>query len=147
MAMRGTPFLAFLSFLVLAASAPACGTDAVGVEACREIENARCNRTVECGISLEQPRPAGDAVEACRRFYLDACLHGIQSAKDPTVAEKKACIEAITAGSCDVVREPQRAPACAFIIPPDTPADAGADTSTTDAKEPAPPVAQPDAAK
>ena len=90
---------------------------------------------------------AGDAVEACRRFYLDACLHGIQSAKDPTVAEKKACVDAITAGSCDVVREPQRAPACAFIVPPDTPADAGADTSATDAKEPAPPVAQPDAAK
>jgi len=123
--------------------APACGTDAVGVEACREIENARCDRAPECQIALTAPNPADDPVEACRRFYLDACLHGLQSAKEPTVAEKNTCVGALKAGACEVVRFPEKAPECAFLIPPDTPPDSGA-PATPDGSEPPPPAPQPD---
>lgn len=145
MLKRSVSVLAVVSLALSLVGAPACGTDAVGVDACREIEAARCDRAVECQIPLDSPRPGGDPVAACRRFYLDACLHGIQSGKDPTVPERKACVDAVTTGTCDVVRQPQRAPGCAFIIPADTP-DAGAIDAKSDA-EPAPPAPQPDAAK
>ena len=144
MLKRSVSVVALISLGLAITGVPACGTDAVGVDACREIEGARCKRAVECQIPLSSPNPAGDPAEACRRFYVDACLHGIQSAKDPTVPERKACVDAVTTGSCDVVREPQRAPGCAFIIPVDTP-DAGA--AKTDAAEPPPPAPQPDASK
>ncbi len=143
MLKRSVSVVVLVSLGLSVLGAPACSTDAVGVDACREIESARCNRAVECSIPLGSPNPAGDPVAACRRFYLDACLHGVQSAKDPTVPERKACVDAVTTGACAVVREPQLAPGCAFILPSDTPDASPAPTGS----EPRPPSPQPDAAK
>ena len=128
------------------ASGAACGTDAVGVDGCQEIEAARCRRAVECGLALDSPRPAADPVAACERFYFDACLHGIQSGKEPTVPQRKACVEAVTTGACDVVRQPERAAGCAFIVPDDQ-AASSATASAASTTTPPPPVAQPDAGK
>ncbi len=122
----------------------ACGTDATGVEACREIENARCDRAVECQIPLTTPPPATDPTESCRRFYLDACLHGLQSAKDPNPAEKNGCVDAVKTGTCETVRFPEKAPACAFLIPPDAPPPDAASDVAADRSEPPPPAPQPD---
>lgn len=131
------------ALLVGLVGSTACGTDAVGVDACREIEAARCKRAAECGLPLDSPRPATDPAAACERFYVDACLHGIQSGVEPTVPQRKACVDAVTTSTCDVVREPQRAPGCAFIVPSEQ-ADSAAPTSTT---SPPPPIAQPDSGK
>jgi hypothetical protein len=126
----------------------ACGTDAVGIETCRQIEEARCRRAPDCpDIDLSKPphrgSPATD-VDACIRFYRDACLHGLAVA-DPGAVTTKACIDAIGAGSCTVVEHPETAAACAWLIPPapspatdasDGPADAidaAPDTPPSDA--------------
>ena len=145
MVKRWAALFASASIAIAVAGSTACGTDAVGVEACREIEAARCKRAVECGIPLDSPKPGTDPVAACERFYVDACLHGIQSAYDPNPAERKACLDAVGTGTCDVVKQPETSKACAFIVPPAAPAttDAAADA----AAEPDAPVAQPDAAK
>src|SRR5215472_12403700 len=55
------------AWLVLAASA--CGTDAVGIESCRKVEEARCRQAPGCNISLATPVHQGDDVEACIRYY------------------------------------------------------------------------------
>lgn len=118
-------------------SALACGTDAVGIQSCRNIEHARCRRAAGCGIDLTVPvhrdSPNSD-VDACIRFYDDACLHGLAAPSDPGNVAVQACVMAIETGSCDVVKTPESSPACAFLVPPATPAtDAAADTAPTDA--------------
>ena len=135
--------LSVVSGLAGAIGGAACGTDAVGIDACCEIEAARCRRAVECGLPLDYPRPAGDPTAACERFYLDACLHGIQSGVEPTLPQRKSCVDAVSTSSCDVVREPQRAPGCAFIIP----SAEGAAPEPTSTTAPPPPIAQPDSGK
>lgn len=73
-------------------SSPGCGTDAKGVEDCRDIERARCNAAAACGILTD--------VEACERFYRDHCLHGLATAPpSPTAVDE--CVETINSlGSC-----------------------------------------------
>jgi hypothetical protein len=115
------------------------------VDACRQIEAARCKRAVECGIPLDSPKPSGDPQAACERFYVDACLHGISSKTDPDPAQTKACVDAVGTGTCDVVKKPEVSKACAFIIPATAPAEA--DASADADAEPDAPKAQPDAAK
>ena len=71
-----------------------CGTDAVGIDACRDIETARCDAAQYCGRI--------DDVEACQRFYRDHCLHGlaegVETPPDDAVAD---CVAAIQrAGEC-----------------------------------------------
>jgi hypothetical protein len=79
------------SFLV--ASASGCGSDAVGVDACRDIERARCESGKACGFVSD--------VEACKRFYRDHCLHGLKSGKEPGDIALGECIGAIKlAGNC-----------------------------------------------
>jgi hypothetical protein len=119
-------------FLWLASS---CGTDAVGISECRDIEQARCTAAGSCGFA---------AVSQCRRFYRDHCLHGlaVETVNDVDV---QACVANIqqagicaaaqgqstvarecstpiaTAAStetvCDVVLRPETATACAFLAP------------------------------
>jgi hypothetical protein len=74
------------------ASSPGCGTDAKGIEDCRDIERARCSAGVACGIVTD--------VEACQRFYRDHCLHGMATLPpSPTAVDE--CVETINAaGSC-----------------------------------------------
>lgn len=122
------------------ASSPGCGTDAKGVEDCRDIERARCNAAKSCGIVTD--------VEACQRFYRDHCLHGL-AALPPSPTAVDDCVETInTAGSCastvgaeatlvecretaadgvldasgamtacDLVKKPELAERCSFLSP------------------------------
>ncbi len=73
-----------------------CGTKAVGIADCREIEEARCEAAAHCGEQI----PVDD-VEACKRFYRDQCLHGLVTEKDPSSSAVRACVTAIAqAGEC-----------------------------------------------
>ena len=117
----------------------ACGTDPVGVETCRRIEQVRCESAAACGIDLGRPVHRGDspesAVAACIRYYDDACLHGLAAAEDPGSVQTQACVDAIITGDCEVVKTPEKHAACAFLVPPPPPpapapapaADAAAD--------------------
>jgi hypothetical protein len=122
-------------------SASSCGTNAVGVDDCRDIEQARCRAGKPCGIV--------DDVPACERFYRDHCLHGLAT-KPPAGASAGACVQVIEAAArcavdgdmgpktnlavcpepvtgghldlvtaCDVVEHPERAAECSFLT--DTP--------------------------
>jgi hypothetical protein len=111
----------------------ACGTDAVGVQTCRQIEEARCRRAPGCpqfdlGQPVHRNSPTTD-IDSCIRYYDDACLHGLATNSDPGATTTKACIDAINAGDCDIVAHPENAPACAWLIPPAAPpaVDAAAD--------------------
>jgi hypothetical protein len=76
----------------LFAGAPGCGTDAVGVSDCRNIETARCQAAQYCGLI--------DDVGACTRFYRDQCLHGLPGVL-PGEQDVNACVRTIQlAGSC-----------------------------------------------
>ncbi|MFO0666519.1 MAG: hypothetical protein U0174_21370 [Polyangiaceae bacterium] len=137
-ATRRSPIRAFVSgwlllSFALAASA-ACGSDAVATEPCRRIEEVRCERAAACGIDLgrvphELSRTPQNDIDACKRFYRDACLHGLTSQVDPGAPATDACIAALKTGSCSVVLKPGTAPACAFLNQP--PPDAG--TAVVDA--------------
>jgi hypothetical protein len=88
--------LARLLLAVAFASGPAafaiasCGTDAENVEPCRQIEGARCEIAPACA--------AGFDVEACTRFYNDACLVGTASTDAGDVSALVApCISALKA--------------------------------------------------
>ena len=118
----------------------ACGSDAVAVEPCRRIEEVRCERAAACGIDLgrvphEKERSPANDIEACKRFYRDACLHGLTSQVDPGGPAVDACVGAIRTGTCSVVLKPGTAAACTFLN--DAPPDAGTNVvdagSTTDA--------------
>lgn len=75
-------------------TAAGCTTEAVGIEACRDIETARCEAAQYCG-RIED-------VEGCQRFYRDHCLHGlaegVEAPPDDVVADCVATIE--KAGEC-----------------------------------------------
>jgi hypothetical protein len=111
----------------------ACGTDPVGVDSCRKIEHARCENAPSCGISLERPVHRGetdsDAVGACKRYYDDACLHGLVAPEDPGALRVDECIEAIHTGTCEIVRTPEIDPRCSFLIPPAPPPPAPVDAA------------------
>ncbi|XYI03241.1 hypothetical protein ACMHYB_27165 [Sorangium sp. So ce1128] len=79
-----------------------CGNDAVGVDACRQIERARCEAAAVCGFNEAQ-------VKTCSEFYWDQCLHGIENVStsgstgadpvtvDTSDAKVQACVAAIGA--------------------------------------------------
>ena len=119
----------------------ACGTDAIGIDTCRQIEEARCRQAPGCNIDLTRPvhrdSPKTD-VDACIRYYHDACLHGIATNTDPGAPSVKACVDAINTGDCNVVLHPEKAAACLWLVPPqtvtpDAAADAAEAASTVDA--------------
>jgi len=123
-------------------SAAGCGTDAQGVDDCREIEQTRCAAAKNCGIVSD--------VEACQRYYRDQCLHGLP-VPPPGSVKLKACVDVIRAAgvcaqasgvdtklsecdpslsdsapeletACDLVKEPEKSRECLFLTPG---ADAG----------------------
>jgi hypothetical protein len=120
--------LVSVTLAALSLAAIACGTDAVGIQACRQIQEARCRQAPACNIPLEPPyRTSGSDVDACIRFYNDACLHGLASASDPGPIAVNACVAAInraptTDGGCLIVTTPQTADACSWLTPPAAPA-------------------------
>ena len=127
-------------------SAAGCGTDARGVDDCRDIEQARCSAAKNCG--------AVSSVSACQRFYRDQCLHGLPVAS-PGMTQVKACVAvirsaglcALEAGTdapspgcstpeaaCQVVLKPETSPECAFLAAsPNTDAGSGGSGGTGDA--------------
>jgi hypothetical protein len=106
------------------AGAMACGADPVGVDACRQIESARCENANSCGIDLSKPVHRGDSlsldVGACKRFYDTACLHGLVTSEDPGAVRVQECVDAINDPNtgCDVIRNPEKDTRCSFLIPP-----------------------------
>ena len=126
------------AFLVVHASG--CGTDAVGVEECRKIENARCEAGKHCGLVED--------VEQCQRFYRDQCLHGLAAGERPGAPLVKECVATIQAAGacakagattlaecaalglelpskktyhsevCEIVQEPEGAEECDFLYKP-----------------------------
>ena len=138
--LSATLLSAAATFSIVTAS---CGTSAVGVDDCRDIEQARCRASASCldadGVPLVQDVPA------CERYYRGHCLHGF-AVKPPAGADVAACIQVIEqagrcaqedpdsnlactattsarrAGftrACDVVTHPERAAECVFLL--DTP--------------------------
>ncbi|WP_437728774.1 hypothetical protein [Sorangium sp. So ce861] len=80
-----------------------CGTSAVGVDACRRIETARCEAAAACPAWVGSA-DADEQVDACVEFAWDQCLHGIANAgteddpaPDPTESQIKACVDAVGA--------------------------------------------------
>ena len=126
--------------------ASGCGSDAVGVDACRDIEKARCEAGKHCGFV--------DDVDECQRFYRDHCLHGLKTSKAPGDIEVGKCVDsiklagacaqsgvehladctpAVTGNSalttpCDVVRFPEQIGECEFLAGP---VEAGTPTKDT----------------
>jgi hypothetical protein len=134
-------FSAICAFTLV--NAAGCGTDAKGVDDCRDIEDARCAAAENCGIVED--------VDSCQRFYRDQCLHGL-AVSPPSSVNLKACLATIkSAGACamndaggktplsscepapsssaprattacDLVSNPEYAEECSFLAPDD---DAG----------------------
>jgi hypothetical protein len=121
---------ALLSLGTAALFVPACATDANDVTGCRQLEFARCARATECGLDLQGLLPTGsseaDQVTACQLFYQDACLHGLVTTAAVTSKQVSNCVAEISAdgGDCNYVVNPQSAPECVWLIPPDAGTDA-----------------------
>lgn len=126
------PRAAVLAAALAVATTAGCGTDAVGVDACRSIEQARCQKAPSCpalGITTSQ------GVEECAQFARDRCLHGTAVA-DPGAAAVDACVKAIASDTtCSVVASPETAPACAFLLGSASGQDASVDSGTDAAAE------------
>ena len=117
-------------------SVAACGTDALGTDACRKIEQARCRKGPACPALALQ---GATGVEECAQFARDRCLHGL-AVSDPGPAAVDLCVSAIDkASSCDAVLSPETLPACTFLQPaPPIPEDAGGDAPQTAMDDAAP---------
>ncbi|MDI3287538.1 hypothetical protein [Polyangium sp. 15x6] len=137
--------------LLAATVASACGTDAVGIDACREIETARCEATQACGATEAE-------ATFCINLYRDQCLHGIQNDVEPSADATARCVEAVravaacaragaaTMADCPaepliaaadpaaiapclvITRKPEQLADCAFVVKP---VDAGTTTPAT----------------
>jgi hypothetical protein len=143
--MRRLVVLALSVFAVVIYAA--CGSDATGIDECRQIETARCQAAPACldTVSLAMPPHVGSDVDGCINFYNDACLHGLEVA-DPGAPAVAACIKAIQlAGqkapntSCFTIAHPETNAACSWLVAPVTPVDASVDDaddgSTVDAAD------------
>ncbi|WP_437960897.1 hypothetical protein WME76_15440 [Sorangium sp. So ce119] len=93
-----------LGAVILAAQS--CGNDAVGVDACRRIETARCEAAAVCPEWVGTAS-ADEKVKTCVEFYWDQCLHGIKGVTtstgtgaalaEPADAQVQACVDAVGA--------------------------------------------------
>jgi hypothetical protein len=118
--------------------AVSCGSAGVGVDACRQVESARCVWGPACGVNMGVPVRRSEStspVDDCIRYYNDACLHGLVAAAEPSQANVDACVGAINAGDCAAVLRPQTNAACAWLTPAPAPDAAAPDAAATaDAK-------------
>jgi hypothetical protein len=129
--------------LGLAPIAGACGSSATGVDACKSIEEARCNQVPNCpNVEVSPPLwyTTGSATDACIRYYDTACLHGLSVGTNPSASDLKLCVDDINSGNCATVAEPQTDPNCAWLVPPTVEDDAGdggdgGDGSTSDGSD------------
>lgn len=126
---------ALLGLFVPTLLVAACGTEAVGVSECRDIEDARCEAGAFCTELTD--------VAACRRFHRDHCLHGL-GVEEVGSNQVNQCVDALrragecardqgpttepglcatpvpssAANVCDIVNAPELAEACAFLVAP-----------------------------
>src|SRR5271170_5743346 len=105
--MRRRPLLSAVVLVggALAVVVAGCGSSATGVDACKSIEEARCNRLPDCPqVTVSPPiwYTTGSAVDACNRYYQTACAHGLSIGSNPPTAEVNACVAAINK-SCAAV--------------------------------------------
>jgi hypothetical protein len=114
----------------------ACGTSAIGVDTCKQIEDARCTRAAQfangCGIDFLAPwgdssAPTDANVAACVEFYGTACLHGLKAAAAPNTESVTSCLDTINDASCDVLIDPWQTPGCFWT----TLDDGGAEVDVT----------------
>lgn len=125
--------------------APGCGTDARGIDDCRNIEQARCAAAANCG----GPNGSGTVVvdvDSCQRFYRDQCLHGTTTASPgaPAVDEcvraiqaagecagaDAACVAPLTPESaCTKILRPELLAECRFLTPEEPTGEGGASGS------------------
>jgi hypothetical protein len=105
-----------------------CGPTASGVDACKQVEEARCQRAAVCGISTEPPYSTNETpADACIRFYDVACMHG-SSVPVPPAAQVTACVIAIGKSACDGGAPLfETDPACDWLTQ-NQPVEAGAST-------------------
>ena len=127
--MRSWLVLLALALAATPVAIAGCGTDATGVQTCKDVEEARCRAAASCpAVQITPPYYAnGSSVDACIRFYDVACLHGL-AVTDPGSSTQKVsdCVNAISLkGACSVVANPELAPQCSWLIPPNTPAPEG----------------------
>ena len=108
-----------------------CSTGAVGVDACKKIEEARCRQAASCpSIDLDRPYAAsGSSVDACIRYYDIDCLHGLAIGSEPTDSQVGGCVSAIQKDGCSVVAKPESDPACTWLVPASS-TEAGSDDAT-----------------
>lgn len=129
--------------------APGCGTDARGIDDCRNIEQARCAAAANCGGPNGTGRVVVD-VDSCQRFYRDQCLHGTTTAS-PGAPEVDACVRAIRAAgecaaaeadcvaplnpesACEKILSPELLTQCRFLAP--NPEDVTGEGGTTGSSE------------
>ncbi len=130
-------FGALVATSIAASAIIACG-NAVGVDACQQIEHARCKWIVQCyadAANYGLPTPRKDnaqnsgitstPVDDCMRYYDDACLHGLVTNVQPTTTQVDTCVSAINAATdCNIVQAPETTDACAFLA-----FDAGTDAA------------------
>ena len=119
----GTVAALATAFVVVAG----CGTDATGVDQCKQIEEARCRRAAAACPDVHLAPPystSGSTADECVRFYDTACLHGLENGP-PKPEDVDQCVSAIEHGTCDVVQTPESSPACAWLMPPGS-SEAGA---------------------
>ena len=140
-------FLGLLAIACAATLAGACKGSAVGVDVCRQIEDALCARAPSCGIDIGAdgtPRHASTEsdVQACQQFYYIGCLHGLETAV-PSAEQVTDCVDAINTQSfgCDggtLITEPQTVAiggVCAWLVPAVvTTVDAAAADASSDAE-------------
>jgi hypothetical protein len=134
-----------------------CGTDAVGVDACRTIEKARCEVAPACTGDLDTfAIRTEEQVANCISLYNDHCLHGLENAEadEPSQGNIDRCVNAIKATAnckkagiltmaeclevvwlgdptytpCHALHEPENLQDCVFIK---TPPKEGEDTSSS----------------
>ena len=138
--LSATLLSAVATFSLVTASS--CGTNAVGVDDCRDIEQARCRASASCLDA--NGAPLIDDVDACERFYRDHCLHGL-AVKPAAGASVAGCVQVIEAAgrcaerdpastladcneteavteprpglslACEVVTHPEKTPECSFL--------------------------------
>jgi hypothetical protein len=78
--------------VALLLSGAGCDTGATGVDACRAIEQTRCQAVAGCpGATVVST----EDVANCQLFYRDHCLHGMADGLDPDQGTVDACVTAI----------------------------------------------------
>jgi hypothetical protein len=99
MRIRARLGLHLLLLLGPVALAAACGTDAIGIDACQKIEQFRCDLAPYCAAGTTEEDTA-----SCKVFYRDQCQHGLENnERTPSNGEVDACLDALNrAASCHV---------------------------------------------